>query len=439
MVSIQSNDNQQRLLVLPILLLTFAHMPQVIITNIDYTGHLWLTIFHGLQQAAPLLLAMAVAISRTRYQYDMQPLNACLSYVLLAKLLHTLGPESIPTDIIAALISGYAVVWATPHTQKIRLPSWLRAFQGDAVVLLCNGFFCMLLSLPVAGLLNLFSQFLIQNQTTELLLWLEPMVLLSGGTIAKLHLTTTEWQSFLSSPYIWLVVLCISWIFQKALINIQGTKIQKLVLNGILSLLMIASGQAQPLLLLLLLWAPKHCIYALLVLGFINNGCSWLQEEQFAYSSIRLPAVWFAIPMSLFGILLYELRSYISQHPIQFANAAMATPEAVMRSSEPELLLDVDYLTISYLKAMGGLDNLVSLRADLTRLIADVETVADLDRDRLHQLGVMSIKIVSTQRAELLTGPIALTLESRIHNLAKRQSLDLTPREVHPLMPFRMD
>lgn len=439
MVSIQSDDNQQRLLVLPILLLTFAHMPQVIIANIDYTGHLWLTIFHGLQQAAPLLLAMAVAISRTNYQYDMQPLNACLSYVLLAKLLHTLGPDNIPTDIIAALLSGYAVVRVTPYTQKIGLPSWLRAFQGDAIVLLCNGFFCMLLSLPVAGLLHLFSQFLIQNQTTELLLWLEPLLLLSGGTVSELNITATEWQSILASPYVWLVVLCISWIFQKAIVNIQGTRTQKFVLNGVLSLLMIASGQAQPLLLLLLLWAPRHCVYALLVLGFINNGCSWLQEEQFAYSSIRLPEVWFAIPMSLFGILLYELRGYISQHPIQFEHTAVTTPEEIMKGREPELLLDVDYLTISYLKAMGGLDNLVALRADLTRLIADVETVADLDRDRLHQLGVMSIKVVSTQRAELLTGPIALTLESRIHNLAKRQSLDLTPREVHPLMPFRID
>ena len=75
----------------------------------------------------------------------------------------------------------------------------------------------------------------------------------------------------------------------------------------------------------------------------------------------------------------------------------------------------------------------------LFRSIIDVLTVADLDRDRLHHLGVMSIKNVSTQRAELLTGPIALTLESRIQNLAKRQSLDLTPKEIHPLMPFRLD
>jgi len=437
MVSIQSDDNQQRLLVLPILLLTFAHMPQAIIAGIDYTGHLWLTIFQGLQQAAPLLLAMALAISRSRYQYDMQPLNACLSYVLLAKLLHTLGPGNIPTDIIAALLSGYAVVWATPHTQKIRLPSWLRAFQGDAVVLLCNGFFCMLLALPVAGLLHLFSQFLLQNQTVELLLWLEPLLLLSGGSVPQLLAAQIEWHSFLASPYVWLVVLCISWIFQRALSNIPGTKIQKKVLNGILSLLMIASGQTQPMLLLLLLWAPRHCIYMLFILGFINNGSHWLQQDQISYASI--PDVWFAIPMSLFGILLYELRGYISQHPIQFANAAIAVPKERAETDEPDLLLDVDFLTISYLKAMGGLGNLVALRADLTRLIVDVETVADLDRDRLHRLGVMSIKTVSTQRAELLTGPIALTLESRIHNLAKRQSLDLTPREIHPLMPFRLD
>lgn len=437
MLSTSFDDHQQRLLILPILLLTFAHMPQVMIAGIDYTGHLWLTIFKGLQQSAPLLLAMAVAISRSRYQYDMQPLNACLSYVLLAKLLHSLGPENLPTDIIAALLSGYAVVWATPFTQKIRVPSWLRAFQGDAIVLLCNGFFCMLLSLPVAGLLHLLSQLVLQHQTVELLLWLEPLLLLSGGSVSQLQLTPLPWHSFLASSHVWLVVLCISWIFQRALTNITGSKIQKRVLNGILSLLMIASGQAQPMLLLLLLWTPRHCIYTLFVLGLINNGCHWLQQEQIAYASI--PAVWFAIPMSLFGILLYELRGYISQHSIRFFNAVTDEQLSQPISNGPELLLDIDYLTISYIKAMGGLGNLVALRADLTRLIVDVETVADLNRDRLHQLGVMSIKTLSTQRAELFTGPIALTLESRIHNLAKRQSLDLTPREIHPLMPFRMD
>lgn len=437
MLSTSSDDHQQRLLILPILLLAFAHMPQVMIAGIDYTGHLWLTIFKGLQQSAPLLLAMTIAISRSRYQYDMQPLNACLSYVLLAKLLHSLGPSNIPTDIIAALLSGYAVVWVTPHTQKLRVPSWLRAFQGDAIVLLCNGFFCMLLSFPVIGLMHLFNQLILQHQTSELLLWLEPLLLLSGGTVSQLQLTLLPWHSFLSSPYVWLVVLCVSWIFQRALINITGTKIQKRVLNGVLSLSMIASGQAQPMLLLLLLWAPRHCVYSLFVLGFINHGCHWLQQEHLSYANIA--TVWFAIPMSLFGILLFELRSYLNQHPIHFFNAAVTDAVADAKNNAPELLLDIDYLTINYIKAMGGLGNLVALRADLTRLIVDVETVADLHRDRLHQLGVMSIKVLSTQRAELFTGPIALTLESRIQNLARRQSLDLTPREIHPLMPFRMD
>ncbi len=342
MVSSYSDDNQQRLLILPVLLLTLAHMPQVIIAGIDYTGHLWLTIFKGLQQVAPLLLAMALAISRSRYQYDMQPLNACLSYVLLSKLLHTLGPDNIPPDIIAALLSGYAVVWATPHTQRIRLPSWLRAFQGDAVVLLCNGFFCMLLSLPVAALLHAFSHLVLSHQSTELLLWLEPLLLLSGGSISQLISSQDAWHSFLASPYVWLVVLCISWIFQRSLSHIPGTKVQKRVLNGILSLLMVASGQTQPMLLLLLLWAPRHCVYTLLVLGFVNYGSDWLQKEQISYASI--PGVWFAIPMSLFGILLYELRK-----------------EKGMTVEKADSLLRTDYTMfgVVMLKA-GDADGLVS-------------------------------------------------------------------------------
>ena len=47
---------------------------------------------------------------------------------------------------------------------------------------------------------------------------------------------------------------------------------------------------------------------------------------------------------------------------------------------QDNLLLDVDYLTINYLKALGGLDNLVSLKADLTKLVVEVETVADINK-----------------------------------------------------------
>ena len=92
-------------------------------------------------------------------------------------------------------------------------------------------------------------------------------------------------------------------------------------------------------LLLLLLWAPSALYLYIVCSGFVNNGCHWLQQEQIVYASI--PSVWFAIPMSLFGILLYELRVYISQHPIHFLNAASNEAVSQPLSNGPELLLDV--------------------------------------------------------------------------------------------------
>lgn len=239
-------------------------------------------------------------------------------------------------------------------------------------------------------------------------------------------------------------MLSISWIFQHAITKIAGSKQQKLTLNVILSMLAILSGQIQPVLLLLLFWAPWHCVAALIMLGFINYSCHWLQLEQAAYAT--LPQIWFAIPVTLFSLLAYELRHELARYPKAmfsslFKNEHLTTTltENEQDNHQDNLLLDVDYLTINYLKALGGLDNLVSLEANLTKLVVEVETVADINKQQLHEIGVMTVIVVSPQKAELMTGPIALTIESRIKSLAKRQSQDLTPRALHSLMPFKLD
>lgn len=439
-----SENNKQLVLLLPIFLLAFANIPHVFFSEIAYTGYIWLASIQGIAQIAPLLLCIALSISKTPYRHEMQPLNAALSYFILSELLHILAPTSINTNYFSALISAFSIISCTPFIRRIRVPVWLHSFQGDAIVLMGNSFICILLSFPIAGILHLIHFELNQIQNEDLLLTIEPIFYISGSKIAQYSSQPAQWQSLLASKHSWIIMLSISWIFQHAITKIAGSKQQKLTLNVILSMLAILSGQIQPVLLLLLFWAPWHCVAALLMLGFINYSCHWLQLEQATYAT--LPQIWFAIPVTLFSLLAYELRHELARYPKAMFSSLFKSEHltTTLKENEPDnhqdnLLLDVDYLTINYLKALGGLDNLVSLEANLTKLVVEVETVADINKQQLHEIGVMTVIVVSPQKAELMTGPIALTIESRIKSLAKRQSQDLTPRALHSLMPFKLD
>ncbi len=439
-----SENHKQLVILLPVFLLAFANIPHMFFSEIAYTGYIWLASIQGIVQIAPLLVCIALIISKTPYKYEMQPLNAALGYFILSELLRILAPTTISTNYLSAFISAYSVIVFTPSIQRIRVPVWLRSFQGDSIVLMVNSLICMLLSFPIAGILHLVDFELNQVQSDSLLLCLEPLFYIGGSSIAQFSPQPENWQSLLASKHAWIIMLSISWIFQHAVAAIPGTKQQKWTLNIILSMLAIFSGQIQPVLLLLLFWAPWHCFGALLMLGFVNYGCHWLQLEQAAYAN--LPQIWFAIPVMLFSLLAYELRHDIVRYPKALFSSLFVSKHltTTMKDDKQDnhqdnLLLDVDYLTINYLKALGGLDNLVSLKADLTKLVVEVETVADINKPQLHEIGVMSVIIVTPQKAELMTGPIALTIESRIQGLAKRQSQDLTPRECRTLMPFKLD
>lgn len=438
-------ENSQLILLIPVIILivsNFSH--RLSIQEFTVISDLTQSILGGLAEIAPLLLAIAIVSSYSKRQYDMQPLNCALYYFVVAGLFKTLSPFGWSTGYISAAISASSVIFFTPYTRQVRLPIWLKSFQGDAIVLMLNAAMGIVIALPMIALLHGFQHIISLYTSENTRLWIEPLFYLLGTSFSKILPVQTNWHSLLSSHHAWFLMLSISWILQHAMHRLEITQTQRWLINLLLCCLTILTNHIQPVLLLLLLWAPWHGVFSLVVLGAINFICHLLQLEQSTYQYV--PELGFAIPASLFGLFGYELRHQLIHWLIQHCEQAIhffATDahfeQKPISSPHDDLLLDMDYLTISYLKALGGLDNLQSIRADMTRLIIDVETIADIDKQRLREIGVMSINIISTQRAELMTGPIALTLDSRLKILAKRQSLDLTPKENHILSPYRFE
>ena len=90
---------------------------------------------------------------------------------------------------------------------------------------------------------------------------------------------------------------------------------------------------------------------------------------------------------------------------------------------------------MGYLKALGGIGNLISMTATLTYLTVEVENPALLDEAALQRLGVITRFELDSHKLQLLIGPIAVQLDEKIQLLAARQSLDLQPRELQ-IAPF---
>ncbi len=98
---------------------------------------------------------------------------------------------------------------------------------------------------------------------------------------------------------------------------------------------------------------------------------------------------------------------------------------------------DISLLAVGYIKALGGLGNLISMSASLTYLTVEVESPAQLDNAALQKLGVITRYELDSHKLQLLIGPIAVQLDQKIQQLAARQALDLQPRTYH-LAPFTL-
>ncbi len=96
---------------------------------------------------------------------------------------------------------------------------------------------------------------------------------------------------------------------------------------------------------------------------------------------------------------------------------------------------DLSLLAIGYLKALGGIGNLISMAATLTYLTVEVENPELLDEAALQKLGVITRFELDSHKLQLLIGPIAVQLDEKIQLLAARQSLDLQPRALQ-IAPF---
>ena len=417
----------------------------------------------SLYSILPLCFAVLIASSLQRENFGMQAINATLGYLILTATLGVLAPQQQHTAMSCALVAGIASACSYPYLARLRLPPLLHSFKGAAIILILNGLLCLLLSIPLAALFR----------------WLEPELLRLGSS----WLREREGGFALGSLYQLLTPFGLHTIFHPlvqpdtagqldsqqltflsglyavkmfglpgmaiALIH-QAPMAQRRAFIGAMLLLSISgliTGVTEPLLLPLLLISPALFCTHLLLAGLLLAFCQHA-NIQFAIPHLLggVDSLWQAGARSnslqlylLAGLtlLLYGIASHLVLRLVGLRAHIWQSQSGNATERNHHANSDISLLAVGYIKALGGLGNLISMSASLTYLTVEVESPAQLDNAALQKLGVITRYELDSHKLQLLIGPIAVQLDQKIQQLAARQALDLQPRTYH-LAPFTL-
>lgn len=426
------------------------------------TRQLLLGAGQSLYSILPLCFAVLIASSLRREHFGLQAINATLGYLILTATLSVLAPQQQHTTMSCALVAGLASALSYPYLAKLRLPPLLHSFKGPAIILILNSLLCLLLSIPLAALCR----------------WLEPELLRLGsgwlrepeggftlGTIYQLltpfglhtifhpllHPAPTgqldsQQLTFLSGLY---AVKMFGLPGMALALIRQAPAAQRRAFIGatlLLSASGLITGVTEPLLLPLLLISPAlFCTHALLA-GLLLALCQQA-NIQFAIPHLLggVDALWQDEAQSNtlqlyllagFTLLLYFITSHLVLRLVGLRpHIWQKSDESMVRNHHTDS--DLSLLAVGYIKALGGLGNLISMNASLTYLTVEVENPELLDNEALQKLGVITRYELESHRLQLLIGPIAVQLDQKIQRLAARQALDLHPKAFQ-LAPFTL-
>ncbi|WP_345013278.1 hypothetical protein [Pseudaeromonas paramecii] len=439
-------------LLLPVALLPLADL----LRQLGQGDQLWQLLLAGageaIQEALPILLAIALARGLERERLTSQPLNALLGYLVMSQTVAGLLNPPEDLAIPCALLSAWVSARAHPRLAKVRLPARLRIYTTDALILVQNALLCLLLALPLAGLWHWLAPELWAlardgirwPQGDWLLGSLLPIMTLLGlapkllANLVQSGPSEAVQAAIAASTLVGLPVLGIQLL--RAARRQQLPRHQGLWL--LLLLACLASGHSQPMLLaLLVFYRPLFWLHLLLSGLVMTLSLSLAARWQTELPGGLLALVWqpHALLTNAAGWLLALLTLILSLLLSRlclrwFPLIPLKEPE--QEPSAP-VSADISLLAIDYLKAIGGLGNIVSVAAQQHYLQLEVEQPQSVDRHALLALGVLTQFDEQPQRLQLLAGPLAGSLAEKIQQLASRQSVDLQPRRF-ALRPYQI-
>jgi PTS system N-acetylglucosamine-specific IIC component len=444
-----------RTLMLPIALLPIAgillRLGQPDLLNLKYVASAGQVIFTNL----PLLFALGVACGFAKDNNGTAVLASCVGYFIMTSVLENMD-KTLNTGVLGGIIIGVISAKLYNKYYDIKLPEYLAFFGGKRFVPIITGITAVLLGLllgivwpKIQIIINYLGTWLIDSGNIGLFIYgvvnriliitglhhvLNNLVwfifgnytnidhIVSHGDIARFVAGDKTAGTFMSGffPIMMggLPAVCLA-IYKNAL------PYNKKLVGGLLLSMAVTSfltGVTEPIEFSFLFLAPVlFAIHAVLTgLSFVIVNYLGIHLG-FTFSAGMIDYILFfklatkpllALPIMLFMFIVYFIifDFFIKKLNLQTIGREVSSNDKV----DSPIAQSEDDKIISYVLALGGVDNLVDISACTTRLRLKVKDISVIKQEILKKLGAKGIITPTNDTVQVIIGPTADILCEKI-------------------------
>lgn len=443
-----------RALMLPIALLPVAgillRLGQPDLLDLKYIADAGNAVFINL----PLLFALGVSVGLAKDNNGTAALAAAVGYFIMTTVLLSINKE-IDTGVLGGVLVGIVAARLYNRYKAIKLPEYLAFFGGKRFIPIITGLSAVFLGMllgyiwpPIQYIIEVFGLWLLKSGPIGLFLYgvLNRVLLITGlhhvlnnlvwfvfgdfknvtgvvvhGDIAR-FMSGDKTAGFFMAGYFPIMMFglpaaCL------AMYHNASPENKKAVAGLLLSMALTSflTGVTEPIEFSFVFLAPVlFAIHAILtglsmsIMSILNVHLGFtfsagLIDYILFYKQAVNPI--FLIPIGLIFFIIYYVTFSFA---IKYFN--LATPGRDIGSDNAGMinLVQPDSRALQFIKALGGVDNLISVDACTTRLRLIVKNSGNISQDMLRALGSRGTIAPSMESLQVVLGPIAEIIAAEI-------------------------
>ncbi len=406
-----------------------------------------------------LLFAVGVAIGLAKGSAAAAGLAAVVGYMLLKATFELITPDGFDLKVLGGILAGIVAAHTYNRFHTLKLPEFLSFFGGSRSVPIITAFFCLFLSVglsiiwpPIQAAIGAAGDWMMVNGTAGSFVY---------GTLNRLLIPTGLHQVLNSMA--WFVFgeyngatgdigrffagdpnsgMFMTGFFPIMMFGLPAAclamyttarKENRKKIIGILTsvgLTSLVTGVTEPVEFMFMFIAPFLYVIHAILTGISLSICTTMDIHLgFGFSAglidyalnFNMPAAknaWMLIPIGLVFFVVYYVTFVVA---IKTLNLATPGREAVLteEDAQPVSVKDEDMgiLAQKYAIALGGLKNLTSIEACITRLRLTLVDTTIVDESAIKGLGAKGIIRLGGNNLQVIIGPRAELIANQIKEL----------------------
>lgn len=422
-----------------------------------------------------LLFAVGVAIGLAKGSAAAAGLAAVVGYMLLKATFELITPDGFDLKVLGGILAGIVAAHTYNKFHTLKLPEFLSFFGGSRSVPIITAFFCLFLSVglsiiwpPIQAGIAAAGDWMMTNGTTGSFVYgtLNRLLIPTGlhqvlnsmawfvfgeyngatGDIGRFFAGDPNSGMFMTGFFpIMMFGLPAACLAMYTTARKENRKKVVGILTGV-GLTSFVTGVTEPVEFMFMFIAPFLYVIHAVLTGISLSICTALDIHLgFGFSAglidyalnFNMPAAknaWMLIPIGLMFFAVYYVTFVVAIKTLNLATPgreAIDTEEAEVEITQDD---DMGILAQKYTIALGGLKNLTSIEACITRLRLTLADSTAVDEKAMKALGAKGVIRLGSNNLQVIIGPRAELIANQMKQLpANFQELMAEIKETQPI------